>query len=403
MASKNARLSQSQLLLPILDALDAAGGSATTANLYAATAERLQVGADERAATVTVGGHVINTFERSVRWAQQRARLMALATTSGNSTWSLTTKGSAALTQSTPGKIVTVWTTANGVALWADCSDAVGMIDPRSVQLVLTSPPYPINLQKAYGGYTVGSEGAYIEWLLRLADEWGKVITDDGSVAINLGDAWIKGHPRLSLYQEKLMVAMNERGGWHLCQRFQWYNSAAMPAPAAWCCVRRIRVKQAVETVWWLSRSDDPYADNRQVLRPYSRQMEDAIKAGGQGSAHRPSGHDLSEGAFGAHNGGSVPPNLIVAANTSSNDSYANGCRAAGLDMHPARFPRALPDFMIKLLTRERDLVYDPMAGSGTTAASAEALGRRWITSERVREYVEGARFRFETNAVMAA
>ena len=78
-----------------------------------------------------------------------------------------------------------------------------------------------------------------------------------------------------------------------------------------------------------------------------------------------------------------------------SNDAYSTALRKAGLPLHPARFPAAIPEFFIKYLSREDDLVADPFAGSFTTAAIAEKLNRRWIGIERIRQYIEGAAFRF--------
>lgn len=123
--------------------------------------------------------------------------------------------------------------------------------------------------------------------------------------------------------------------------------------------------------------------------------MKRLLASGGEKAAARPSGHVLVRGAFGRDNGGAIPHNLLVAANTESNSSYISQCKQKGLPVHPARFPGALPQFFIKLCTDLNDLVYDPCAGSGVTAEQAELLGRRWIMSEVMREFIEGARLRF--------
>ena len=67
-----------------------------------------------------------------------------------------------------------------------------------------------------------------------------------------------------------------------------------------------------------------------------------------------------------------------------------------GAAIHPARYPRAFPEFFIKMLTEEGDVVLDPFAGSNTTGATAESLQRRWIAFESVEEYLRGSKFRFE-------
>jgi site-specific DNA-methyltransferase (cytosine-N4-specific) len=103
----------------------------------------------------------------------------------------------------------------------------------------------------------------------------------------------------------------------------------------------------------------------------------------------------MAVGAFSADNGGSIPHALISIPNTASNDPYARACRREGLKPHPARFPLALAEFAIRLTTEPGDVVYDPFAGSLTTAQAAQALGRRWIASERSRTYLEAGRLRF--------
>lgn len=71
-----------------------------------------------------------------------------------------------------------------------------------------------------------------------------------------------------------------------------------------------------------------------------------------------------------------------------------------GLKIHPARFPTTLPEFFIKMLTDDGDIVVDPFAGSNTTGMVAEALGRRWIAMEDLEEYLEASKFRFDAAVV---
>lgn len=104
-------------------------------------------------------------------------------------------------------------------------------------------------------------------------------------------------------------------------------------------------------------------------------------------------------GAFGRDNGGAIPGNLLQAANTESNSDYIRACKENGLPVHPARFPAALPEFFIKLLTQIDDHVFDPFGGSLTTAAVAERLQRRWTSSDCVLDYLEGGRHRFPAAA----
>jgi site-specific DNA-methyltransferase (cytosine-N4-specific) len=119
----------------------------------------------------------------------------------------------------------------------------------------------------------------------------------------------------------------------------------------------------------------------------------------------RPSGHNIAATFDKVDAGGSIPPNvfeeelpsdLLKAGNNAANDQYTKRCKEAGLKIHPARFPAVLPDFFIKLLTDEGDVVVDPFAGSNTTGRVAEGLGRRWLAMDEVAEYLEASKFRFE-------
>jgi site-specific DNA-methyltransferase (cytosine-N4-specific) len=201
-----------------------------------------------------------------------------------------------------------------------------------------------------------------------------------------------------------LLIALVEKIGFHLAQECFWYNPAKMPMPAEWVTVRRIRLRDSVEYVWWLSKTPWPKANNRTVLRPYSRDMERLNKKG-VGATVRPSGHNIRSSFGDIDAGGSIPPNIVEDdthpellrfGNNAANDLYTKKCKDAGLKIHPARFPAALPEFFLKLLTDHGDLVLDPFAGSNTTGSVAEALGRRWIAVETREDYLEASRFRFD-------
>ncbi|KTR26061.1 hypothetical protein RSA11_11745, partial [Exiguobacterium indicum] len=87
--------------------------------------------------------------------------------------------------------------------------------------------------------------------------------------------------------------------------------------------------------------------------------------------------------------------NVLEIANTLSSDKYLQACKELNLKIHPARFPSELPEFFIKFLTDENDIVFDPFGGSCVTAEVAEKLKRKWIVSEIAEEYLEGAKYRF--------
>ena len=150
-----------------------------------------------------------------------------------------------------------------------------------------------------------------------------------------------------------------------------------------------------LSTVWWLSKSPFPKANNRNVLTDYSPDMLRLLKRGYR-AKQRPSGHIITA-KFKHDRGGAIPSNLIERGNNESNSEYIRACAAAGVKPHPARFPRALPEFFIRMLTDLGDLVVDPFAGSNMTGRVAEDLRRRWITIEKRPDYLAASQLRFSS------
>lgn len=277
-----------------------------------------------------------------------------------------------------------------GKAYSCDSLEFLRSLRKGSIDLVVTSPPYALHFKKEYGN---ADQGEYVEWFIPFAEQIKRVLKDEGSFVLNVGGAWTPGAPTRSLYLFRLLLALCDRVGFHLCQEFFWYNPAKMPAPAEWVNVRRIRVKDSVEYIFWLSPSTNPKADNSRVLQEYSPDMRRLIKRGVKNTV-RPSGHNI-KATFAADKGGSIPPNLIECGNNESNSFYIKESKRRGHKIHPARFPAALPSFFIKLLTEPGEKVLDPFAGSNTTGWVAETLKRKWISVEMDRQYAEDSKLRF--------
>lgn len=307
-----------------------------------------------------------------------------------------------------------------GNAYLGDSLNLLPKIESNSIDLICTSPPFALLRQKAYGNVHADD---YIQWFMQFAREFARILKPEGSLIIDIGGTWVKGYPTRSLYHFELVLqlckSVDEGGcGFNLAQELYWYNPAKLPTPAEWVTVRRERVKDAVNPVWWLSRTPHPKANNRRVLKPYSEAQQKLMRDGYKPNL-RPSEHDISD-KFGRDNQGAIPPNLInglegrevgeigepvivptnviAASNTSSNDQYLRLCRESNVQPHPARFPRDLPEFVIGLCTEENDLVLDPFAGSNMTGWVAEKMGRRWIAIEIQEEYLRGSLFRFQDN-----
>ncbi len=261
-----------------------------------------------------------------------------------------------------------------------------------SAQLIFTSPPFPLNRKKAYKNL-VGNE--YLEWLARFASLFKRYLTPDGSIVIELGNAWEPGKPVMSTLALKALLNFLEQGGLHLCQQFVCSNPARLPSPTQWVNVERIRVKDAFTHVWWMAATERPKANNRNVLNAYSPDMQKLLKAQKYNAGRRPSEHAIGSTSFLKDNGGSIPSNVIPLSNTNSSDSYQRYCRMQSISPHPARMPSKLAEFFINFLTEPGDLVIDPFAGSNVTGAAAESLGRKWISIESKREYANASKSRF--------
>lgn len=282
------------------------------------------------------------------------------------------------------------------------CSDSLEFLRKlrdKSVHLVITSPPFALQRKKSYGNV---SATAYSDWFWPFAKEISRILTPRGSFVIDIGGSYEKGAPVKSLYNFDLLLKLCGADGlFNLAQDFYWFNPAKMPAPAQWVNIKRVRVKDSVQPIWWISKSKHPYANNRRILEPYSESMERLFKKG-YNNGLRPSGHNVSK-KWNRRNKGAIPSNflnnpfnMIIASNTKSYDPYIAGCRKHNLKINPARFPEAVPKFFIQFLTKPGQIVLDPFAGSNVVGKVAEDLGRDWISIEKDSEYVVGSAFRFD-------
>lgn len=261
------------------------------------------------------------------------------------------------------------------------------------VNLIFTSPPFPLNRKKKYGNE---SGDAYIRWLCSFGPLFQKMLTPDGSIVVEMGNSWEPGLPVMSTLALRALLAFQEQNELYLCQEFIWQNPARLPSPAQWVNVDRIRVKDSFTKLWWMAKTDNPKASNQRVLQEYSSAMKALLKRGRYNSGKRPSQHDISETAFLKDNGGAIPSNVLTYSNTLSGDAYQTYCRDKNYQLHPARMPIDLAKFFIKFLTDPGDLVLDPFGGSNTTGAAAEHLERYWIAVEASEEYIKGSRGRFD-------
>src|SRR5207247_2661015 len=148
--------------------------------------------------------------------------------------------------------------------------------------------------KKAYGNE---DQAAYVDWLLGFCHEIRRVLKATGSFVLDLGGAYEKGRPIRSLYNYRVLIRLCDELGFHLAEEFFWYNPAKLPSPIEWVNKRKVRAKDAVNTVWWFSKTENPKANVRRVLVPYSERMQKLLEdaASFYRPKKSPSGHDISD------------------------------------------------------------------------------------------------------------
>ena len=151
-----------------------------------------------------------------------------------------------------------LYSTDYGKYYLGKCEETIKKLGLKNkVQLILTSPPFPLNNKKKYGNLN-GEE--YLTWFTSLAELFSSVLTPNGSIVIEMGNAWEKNRPVQSLLNLNSLLSFvnNENAGLRLCQEFVCYNPARLPSPAQWVTINRIRTIDSFTHVWCMSNSDYP-------------------------------------------------------------------------------------------------------------------------------------------------
>ncbi len=259
-----------------------------------------------------------------------------------------------------------------------DCTVAMRQLASSSVDLVVTSPPYADQRVNTYGGI---SPDRYVEWFLPITDEILRVLKPTGSFVLNIKERVVNGERHT--YVIELIQAMRERG-WLWTEEYIWHKKNCYPGKwpnrfrDAWeRCLHftkapRFAIYQDAVRVpmgdWKHSRlknlsETDKRRDDSRVGSGFGKKIENWI------------GRDLA-----------YPSNVLYFATECANKN------------HSAAFPEALPEWFIKLFTKEGDVVLDPFMGSGTTLRVAGRLNRRSIGIDKIPEYCH--RVRKELNVV---
>lgn len=266
------------------------------------------------------------------------------------------------------------------------CEDVLKDFPKNSVDLIVTSPPYAD--QRVYGTdeFTIPPD-EFVEWFLPKAEQFMRVLKEDGSFVLNINDKVVKGEQHLYVFELVLRLVRDLK--FKLVRDYIWYNPST--PPNIFSGGKHGRTKKSHEHCFWFSKSDVWTFNLDPIRKPYSKDMQKFLQGKGKGDRsqnQRPSTHTFDCEKVWKDNGGSDPGSVIEIGNTSSNDIFIKMCREKGIH-HPARFPEKLVEFFILSGSNEGDIILDPFSGSGTTAVSAHRNNRKWIGIDANSDYNE--------------
>lgn len=375
-------------------------GRLDNATLYRDVADRAGIPEEAFAERAPVGkdGQLHSLLARQVRWHQQTLKhadiLQKVEDERG--WWKLTKPAKKDLSEVGRGVALIGFSTELGAAILGHCDHVFAAID-SPITLVITSPPYPLTRARSYGNVPLSM---YVDWIVNTIAPVVKNMVAGASICINLSnDKFVPGSPARSTYLERLTLALEDRLGLHLMDRLGMVESRKGSWPSQVREYRPHPTERRLGTCLWMTT--DPHrvrSDNRRVLQAHTQRHLDLIAKGGEQREVRYSdgAYSLKVGSFGNPTAGRIPRNVLTFGhNCADQRAYKQAARAQGLKAHGVPMPLSLAKFLVELLTEPGEVVADPFGGSFTTAKAAELLGRRWLSTECMAEYVIGSAFRF--------
>lgn len=339
-----------------------------------------------------------NINKRKFRWFQQTLKHAGvIEKVQGNrGLWKLCKEKEKELTPIDDEFSLVGFSTDLGVAILGNCKTLFSRMNEK-INLILLSPPYPLTASRNYGNV---SEKVYVDWLCNTLEPVIVSLAPGGSLCINVSnDIFLSKMPARSLYRERLVLTLCDRFGLYKCDELIWNNPSKPPGPVQWASLQRQQLNVGWEPVYWFTNDPTQLASNNQrVLQPHSERQLRLIESGGikKSSVCSDGAYIKRVGAYSNKTKGKIPKNVLTFGSASKElNAYRKHCLDNNLPVHGATMPIALAKFLIEFTTRENELVVDPMAGSFTTCLAAEQTHRRWIGTEKMLEYVQGARFRF--------
>lgn len=347
-----------------------------------------------------IAGDTHNLAKRKLRWIQQTLKEAGIIekVDGRRGVWQFLHKNKEGLHEISPGYSVLAFSTLYGAAILATAESFFGNKKFKMpVHLILSSPPYPLNIPRKYGNV---AESEYVDWLCKTIEPVIDRLEEGGSICLNLGnDVFIKNSPQRSMYVERVSLALHDRFGLAKMDNLIWQNTTRPPGPFQWASKQRFQLNAQYENILWFCRSPEKcFADNRRVLQPHSEAHIKFMQSGGN-KKYRSNGdgsHVVMVGAYGNMTDGKIPKNILPMAHRCKDQmAYKRYCASLGLQTHGAAMPLRLATFLVEYMTSIGQTVVDPFGGSFTTAKASELLKRLWYSTEMIYEYAYGASSRF--------
>jgi site-specific DNA-methyltransferase (adenine-specific) len=257
----------------------------------------------------------------------------------------------------------------NSNLLLGDCKDVLKTIETDSVDLIVTSPPYADQRKDTYGGIPIDK---YVEWFLPISEQLLRVLRPTGTFVLNIKEKVVDGER--STYVMELILAMRKQG-WLWTEEFIWHKKNCYPGK--W----PNRFRDAWERLLQFNKNSKFNMYQEEVMVP----MGDWAKSRLKNLSETDKIRDTSKvgSGFGKNISNWVERDKAYPTNVLHLATECNNKK------HSAAFPEELPEWFIKLFTKENDTVLDPFMGSGTTLVVANRMKRNSIGIDIVPEYYE--------------
>ena len=256
--------------------------------------------------------------------------------------------------------------------LFGDCLEVLRTFADNSFDLIVTSPPYADSRAKTYGGIKPDD---YVAWFLPRSQEFLRVLKPTGTFILNIKEKAINGERHT--YVIELILSLRKQG-WLWTEEFIWHKKNCYPGK--W----PNRFRDAWERCLQFNKSSRFKMFQDAVRVPMGEWAQTRLKSLGKNDVIR--FNSQAGSGFGKNIANWLDRDLAYPTNV------LHLATETGNKNHSATFPRSLPEWFIKLFTKEDDWVLDPFVGSGTTCEVAQEMGRNSVGIDIMSEYYRMAK-----------